>query len=416
MLDLSHRAESLEPSATLAVAARARALRDQGVDVLSFSLGEPDFDTPERIKQAAVDAIKAGQTGYAPVPGDPETRALIAEKLQRENKLAGVTADHVVITAGAKHAIYLTLQALIDPSCAGEPQAEVIIPTPGWVSYAPQTRLAGARVVEAPTTAAENYKLAPALLDRLITPLTRAIILNTPSNPTGVMHTPNELRALGEIVAGAASIAPNLIVIADEIYEKITLANIPHFSIGSIEAIADRVITINGMSKAFAMTGWRLGYLAGSGDFGLRLAKAATRLQGQMNSCVTSFALPAIRVALTQCADDVERMRSAFVARGERLHTKLAVMPGVRCPKPTGAFYAFPDVADHFGKKTPVGIVIEDSISFAAALLEDQHVAVVPGAPFGGAGKRCVRISFACSQAQIDEGMDRLAAFIASLS
>jgi len=415
-MQLSHRVRRLPPSATLAVAARARALAEQGVDVVSMSLGQPDFDTPQPIKDAAVTALEAGMTGYAPPPGDPETRAVIADKLQRENNLQAVEPDSIVVTPGAKHAIHLTLQALLDPPAAGEPQQEVVVPTPAWVSYRPMIELAGGRAVEVHTDAEHGYTLTPEQLRTHITPLTRVVILNSPCNPTGAMYTPEELRALAAVVEEAAqSVAPDLVVLSDEIYEKLTLTDVPHFSIGSVEAIAQRVVTINGLSKAYAMTGWRLGYLAGQGDFGVELARACARLQGQMNTCVTSFTLPAVRAALRDCAEHVEAMRQAFVRRAQLASGLLEAIPGLSHPRPAGAFYAFVDVSAHFGATAPNGCAITSPTDFAAALLEEQHVAVVPGEAFGGAGERCVRVSFALSDDQLREGLARLDRFVRSL-
>lgn len=409
---LSRRAQALKPSATLAIGAKAKALARQGVDVIGFSLGEPDFDTPEPIRRAAAEAMARGQTHYMPTLGDPETRAVVAQKLTRENGLPGLTGDHVAISAGAKHSLYLVAQCLLDPG-AGH---EVLLPVPCWVSYAPIAELAGGRVVELPAPAENGFKITPEQLRAAITPRSRLLIINTPSNPCGTMYTPDELRALAAVVAEAArTIAPELVIIVDEIYEKIVYGGIPHFSIGSVPEVAERTVTINGMSKAYAMTGWRVGFTAASGDFGLRLIRGIDALQGQQTSCITSFVYPAIRTALTQCAAQVEEFRARFANRATMIYDRARAIPGLRCPRPTGAFYLFPDVSAYFGKKTAAGTPITGSIDFAAALLAESHVALVPGEEFGGCGRDHIRISFACSEETIERGMDRVAAFIAGL-
>ena len=413
---LSDRVESLRPSSTLAVTALAKQLRAQGKDVLSFAAGEPDFDTPEPITRAAIEALNAGQTRYGPTPGDPETRRVIAHKLSTENRIPDVTADHVVISSGGKNSLYLLFQALLDPPCAGAEPGEVILPTPAWVSYKPQAQLAGGTIVEVPATAANDFKITPGQLAGAITPRSRVLCLNSPSNPCGTMYTPDELGALAQVVAeAAASTCPELVIITDEIYEKIIYGGIEHQSIGAFPEVAHRTVTVNGLSKAYTMTGWRIGYCAGSGAFGLRIAKAITKLQGQLTTCIPTFLLPAIRVALTQCADDVERMRLQFAQRAELIYGRVSAMPGVVCPKPTGAFYVFPDISAHFGKTTAGGATIDSAQAFATALLNEQLVACVPGEDFLGVGPSCARFSFACSNEQITAGMDRLGVFLDGL-
>ena len=412
----SQRVQSLKPSATLAVSAKAKELRAQGHDVVSFAAGEPDFDTPEPIKRAMVAALERGETGYGPVPGDPETRRIIAEKLARENGISGVTPDHVVVSSGGKHSLYLLFQTLLDEACPPDQPGEVILPTPAWVSYAPQIRLAGGRVVEIATTAASDFKVTPAQLRDAITPRSRAVVINSPSNPCGTMYTPDELRALGDVIAeAAATTAPDLVVISDELYEKIIFGGIEHFSIGSMPPIAERTITVNGLSKAYAMTGWRVGYVGGSGDFGLQVATGMRKLQSQSTTSVCTFIMPAIRVALTECAGDVERMRAAFAERAEIAHALVRDIPGVACPTPTGAFYLFPDVSAHFGKTSKSGVTINAALDFANALLEEQHVAVVPGEDFGAGAERCFRLTFACAEKDLRRGIDRIGEFIGGL-
>lgn len=413
---ISRRVATLKPSVTIAFNNRAKAMQQQGIDVLGFAAGEPDFDTPVNIKKAAIDALNAGQTKYMPTLGDPATRAAIAKKLTEENGLPNVTADHVGVSAGGKHALYVICQCVFDTPEHGEAPAEAIIPVPAWVSYAPLAEIAGAKVVEVPTTPATGFKMTPAQLKAAITPRSRLLILNSPSNPCGTMYTPDELRALAAVVDEAArTTAPGLLVLSDEIYEKIAYGGIPHFSIGSIPAIAERVITINGMSKAYAMTGWRLGYTAASGAFGKKFMGAMATMQGQMSTNITSFTYPAIREALAHGAAEVEKMRQAFASRAELIISRLRGIADLATVTPVGAFYVFPDVSKFFGKRTPKGTAINSSLEFCEALLAEKHVAFVPGEDFGGCGGNHARISFACSEQQINKGMDRLAEFVQGL-
>lgn len=409
-MQLSRRVRSLRPSATLGVNARARELKSQGVDVVTFAAGEPDFDTPETIKRAVTEALARGETKYAPVPGDPATRAVIAEKLTRENGIPDCTGEHVVISSGGKQSLYNLFQCLV-----GEGD-EVIIPTPAWVSFAPQVELAGGRVVEVPASASADFKITPAQLRGAITPRSRVLVINSPSNPCGTMYTPDELRALAAVVEEAArTTAPDLVVVSDEMYEKIIFGGIDHFSPGSIGSIAQRVVTCNALSKTYAMTGWRVGYCAGSGEFGLKLSRAMQALQGHSTTSIPTFILPAVRVALLQCSGEVERMRSAFAARAALTYELVSRIPGLKCPRPTGAFYVFPDVSAHFGKSTRGGRPLRSALEFAGALLDELHVAVVPGEDFGSGGERCLRITFACAEDQIRRGIERLGEFVAGL-
>ena len=415
-MELSRRVRSLPASTTLAVLGRARTMKAEGVDVLAFAAGEPDFVTPEPIRAAAIRALQAGLTHYAPVPGDPDARAVIAEKLTTENHLPDVPPGNVVITTGGKHALYLVFQSLLDPALPDREPPDVLLPTPAWVSYAPQIRLAGGRVVEIPTTAQAGFKITPEQLSQAITPNSRVFLFNSPSNPCGVTYTPAEVAALARTLADAAeTIAPNLVIVTDEIYEKLIYRGARHTSLGSFPAIAGRTITINGLSKGYAMTGWRVGYLAGCGELGARVAAAATRLQSQTTTSLPAFIYPAIRVALTECDGAVEEMRRAFEARGTVIYNRVAAMPGLVCPTPTGAFYVFPDISSHFGKISAGGATIGSPLDFAEALLAEHHVACVPGEDFLGAGRRCVRFSFACPEEQIHAGMDRVEAFLAGL-
>ncbi len=416
MLELAPRVTNLKASVTVAFMNRAKAMQRQGLDVLSFAAGEPDFDTPQRIKDSAIAALKAGQTKYMPTLGDPDTRAAIARKLTSENALPGVTPDHVAISAGGKHSLFVFCHCVLDRPRAGEAPQEVILPVPAWVSYAPIAELAGARVVEVPTTPETGFRATPEQIRRAISPRSRLLILNSPSNPCGTMYSPEELRAIARVVEEAArTIAPDLLVLSDEIYEKIVYGGTPHFSIGSVPGIAERTFTINGLSKAYAMTGWRVGYLAGSGEFGRKLVGAMGTLQGQMSTNITSFVYPAIRTALTECAPEVEAMRGAFARRAELINQRLGAIPGLRVVKATGAFYAFPQVSSFFGRTSPRGRRIANAVDLCEALLDEAHVAFVPGDDFGGCGKDHVRISFACSEDQIARGCDRFEEFLGGL-
>ncbi len=408
-VQLSRRVRALKPSATLVVTARAAELRAAGRDIISFGLGEPDFDTPADIKEAAIDALRKGATHYMPVAGEAGARRAVAEKLRRENGIE-CTPEDVIITTGAKHAIYLALQCLLDP---GQGQ-EVLLPTPAWVSFRPMIELAGGNVVELPSSLDNDFKITPLQLEQAINGRTAAIIINSPSNPCGTMYDPDELKALGEVLAGHEGVT----LICDEIYEKLVFGGIRHFSPGSLPAIAGRVVTINGLGKAYAMTGWRIGYAAAPGDGrggGSALIRAMIKLQGQTTTNVTSFCYAAVTQALTRGAASIERMRQAFADRAGVIFGLLGEMPGLRCARPTGAFYAFPDVSSTFGRRSPEGREIDSSIAFAEALLEEAGVAVVPGSEFGDCGEGHVRISFACSDEHIREGCRRIDAWLRRL-
>ncbi len=414
--NLSRRVATLKPSVTVAFMNRAKSMKAQGLDVLSFAAGEPDFDTPDPIKESAIRALRAGQTKYMPTLGDPETRGVIARKLAEENGIPGIKGEHVAISAGGKHSLFVAVHCMIDPPEQGEPPQEVVLPVPAWVSYAPIVELAGGRVVEVPTTVASGFKATPEQIRSAITPRTRMVILNSPSNPCGTMYNPGELRAIARVCAeAAATVAPGLVILSDELYEKIVYGGIQHYSIGSSPDVADRTITLNGLSKAYGMTGWRIGYTGMPGDFGRKFTEAMGTLQGQMSTNITSFTYPAIRTALLECGPQVEQMRQAFARRAELTNRLLAGIPGVTCSPATGAFYAFPNVAAHFGKVTPKGTRINSALDLCNALLEESLTAFVPGEDFGGCGKEHVRISFACGEEQITRGMERFAGFLDGL-
>jgi aspartate aminotransferase len=412
---LSRRILGLRPSATLAVTGKAKQLQAAGTDVVVFAAGEPDFVTPKRIIDACVKALEEGRTGYPPASGLPEAREAIAEKLLKDNAIQGCSPDHVMVSVGGKGGLYCLFQSLFDEEAEESTRRELLLPTPAWVSYKPQAELAGARVVPLETDTTNDFKVTPEQLRAAITPRSAALLINSPSNPCGTMYTPDELRALAKVIEETSDIAPDLVVISDEIYEKIVYGGIEHFSIGSVQSIADRVIIVSGMSKAYAMTGWRLGYIAGSGKRGLELIKACTRLQGQLATGPTTFCQAAIPTALRECDAQVEEMRLAFARRAELMFGHLSRMEGLVCSKPTGAFYTFPDVSSCFGSVSTGGVRIASALEFATALLDEHHVAAVPGEDFGGCGKQCVRFSFACREDDIERGMQRVGQFVASL-
>jgi aspartate aminotransferase len=411
-MNLSNRARSLKPSSTVAVMNKAKALKASGVDVLNFGAGEPDFPSPMAAKAAAIAALSADQTKYVETAGDAQSRELIAKILTEKNHIPGVTKDHVIITSGVKMALYLVFQSLFD---AGESQ-DLLLPVPAWVSFAPMAQLAGAKIVELPTSTASNFKITPDQLKRAITPRTRCVLINSPSNPCSTMYTPDELRAIAQVVDEASkTIAPEITIVADELYQNIVFGSVPFMSIGSVPSVAERTITINGPGKSFAMTGWRLGWASGSGEFGKSVIGAMTKLQGQTTTCVTSFTLPALRVALTECGAELETMRAAFAKRAELIYSLLSQVPGVKVAKPIGAFYIFPDISEHLGKSTPSGKKINGAADFAAALLDDKQMAVVPGEDFGTGCEKHIRMSFACNEETIKRGVERLREFIAAL-
>ncbi len=389
MIKLADRVSRISPSMTFAISSKAKALEAQGIDVCDFSVGEPDFITPAYMRQAAKDALDAGKTKYAPTAGLPELRAGIAEKLQRENALP-YTADQVLVTAGGKQALYNTLSVVLNPG------DEALIPAPAWVSYPEAVKLVGANPVFINTDQAHGFKITPAQLDHAITTKTRLLILNTPSNPTGAVYTPQEIEALAEVI-----VARQIVVVADEIYEKLIYNGVRHLSIGSLgEEIFNLTVTCNGFSKAFAATGWRLGYAAAP----LPIIKAATAMQSHTTSGANTFAQYGAIAALKGPQDSVETMRQIFQKRRDLIVEGLRAIPGVACEMPQGAFYAFPNIAS-------TGL---DSMSFCRRLLEQESVAAVPGIAFGADAH--IRVSYATDTETIREGLKRLRRFMASLS
>ena len=395
-MKVSKKALAVPPSATMAVTARAKELKAQGVDVVNFAAGEPDFDTPDFIKAAAVDALGAGQTKYTAAAGINELKSTIAEKLQRDNNLT-YSPDQIIVNIGAKHSVYEATQATLDED------DEVILPTPYWVTYPEAIKLAQAAPNIVQTSREDGYKITPGQLKAAINDKTAMLLLNSPNNPGGFTYTPQELAALAQVLEGT-----DIIVLSDEIYEKLVYGKTKFVSFASLSEDAyNRTLTINGLSKAFAMTGWRLGYTAGP----VEAIKAMGRLQSHMTQGAVTFAQVAAVVAIKQGDEAIQKMRLEFEERGSYMAERLNAIDGVLCDEPTGAFYCFPDVSAHLGRNIG-GAKVDTSLDFAKALLEQANVALVPGAPFGCGGN--VRLSFACSLEQITKGLDRIEKWLKS--
>lgn len=386
-MKLAARVSQVTPSLTLAIAAKAKAMKAQGIDVCSFSAGEPDFDTPEHIKAAAKQALDAGKTKYGPAAGEPQLRDAIAHKLKTDNGL-DYKAENVIVTNGGKHSLFNLMLALLDPG------DEVVIPAPYWLSYPEMVTLAAGVPVIVQTDAKNNYKITSEQLRQAITPKTKLFVLNSPSNPTGVVYTPDEIKALAEVV-----VEKDIFVVSDEIYEKIIYDDAQQVSIGSFgPEIFQRTLISNGFAKAYSMTGWRLGYLAGPAE----IIKAASTIQGHSTSNVCTFAQYGAIAALTSPQDCIEEMRQAFAKRRQVVLESISTIPGLSCPKPDGAFYVFIDIS-----KTGL-----TSLEFCDALLESYQVAAIPGVAFGA--DDCIRLSYATDLATIEKGLERLDKFVRS--
>jgi aspartate aminotransferase len=387
---LAQRMKTLAPSSTLAVQAKAKALRAQGIDVISFGAGEPDFDTPPRIKEAAIQAMRRGQTKYTEVGGIPELRAAVCTKFARDNALAYEPAD-VLISVGAKHTLYNAAVALLDPG------DEVLVPRPYWVSYPEQITLVGAVPVAVPTEEGSGFDLDPDRLRAAVTPRTKAVIVNSPNNPTGAVFS----RAALEAVARLA-VERDLWVISDECYEPLTFEG-RHVSIAQLGAeIKARTLVVNTCSKSYAMTGWRIGYAAGPRE----LIRAMTDVQSQVTSNPSSIAQWAAVEALTGPQDEVVQMAAEFNRRRRIIVDGLNALPGVGCVMPRGAFYAFPNISGLLGRQCADGKRLASSIDVTEFLLEQGRVAVVPGLDFGS--DIHVRMSYATSTELIREGLARM--------
>ncbi len=395
---ISPRVKALAVSQTLAMSQKSAELKAQGIDIINLSVGEPDFNTPDHIKQAGIKAIEENYSFYSPVPGYMSLRKAIADKLSRENGLS-FEPTQIVVGNGAKHSLCNVIMATVAPG------DEVIIPTPAWVSYVEMVKLAEGKSVLVPTGLEQNFKITPAQLEAAITPRTTAIILCSPSNPTGSVYTREELQGLVDVLARY----PQVLVIADEIYEHINYTGGDFVSLASFPEIADRTVVINGVSKAYAMTGWRIGYCAAP----LEIAKAVTKLQGQFTSGASSIAQKAAEAAYTGPQDCVEEMRRAFERRRDLVVRLAREIPGLGVNEPQGAFYLFPEVSAYIGRSFG-DRVIKDSGDLAMYLLDEAHVATVDGAAFCAPGY--IRLSYATSDENIVEAMRRIAAALAKLS
>ena len=398
---LADRLRTLAPSSTLAVQARARELRAKGVDVISFGAGEPDFDTPERVKQAAVEAMRRGHTKYTEVSGIPELRAAVCAKLKRDNGLDYEPAD-VLVSCGAKHTLFNLMVTLVNPG------DEVLVPSPFWVSYPEQVRLLGGVPVPVETQESTGFDLYPERLRAAVSPRTRLIVLNSPNNPTGAVFTPAALEAVARL-----AVERGLWLVSDECYEALTFEG-RHVSIAAFgPEVKARTVVVNTCSKAYAMTGWRIGYAAGP----RALVRAMTDVQSQVTSNASSVAQWAAVEALSGPQDDVAKMVGEFDRRRRLIVAGLNALPGVSCVTPRGAFYAFANISGLLGRTWTHGgerIVLKGSVDVTAFLLEAATVAVVPGIDFGS--DRHVRLSCATSAALIEKGLARMAAAIRTLA
>lgn len=396
MAKVSDRINALAPSATLAMSQKSNELKAQGVDVINLSVGEPDFTTPDHIKEAAKKAVDENFSFYTPVPGYLSLRKAVSDKLKNENNL-DYAPEQIVVGNGAKHALCNAIMALVNPG------DEVVIPTPAWVSYMQMVILAGGENVLVPTTLHTNFKVSPEQLEAAITPKTRLVILCSPSNPTGSIYNYEELKALAAVIERHE----NVMVIADEIYEHINYVG-AHQSLAQFESIKDRIVIINGVSKAYAMTGWRIGYIAAP----TWVAKAVTKLQGQFTSGASSIAQKAAEAAYNGSQECVEVMRKAFMRRRDLIVGLMKEIPGIQINVPDGAFYLFPEVSSFFGKRYG-DTVINDANDLAMFLLLEGHVATVSGDAFCCPGY--LRLSYATSDENLVEAARRIKETLAKL-
>lgn len=397
MMNLSKRISSISPSATLAITAKAKQMKAEGINVVGFGAGEPDFDTPEHIKNAAKKALDEGFTKYTPASGTKELKEAVCKKFKSDNDL-DYMPEEILVSCGAKHSLYNAIVAICSEG------DEVIIPSPYWVSYPEMVKASGAAPVILKTTGKNNFKVLPIQLIEAITPKTKLFILNSPSNPTGMLYSKDELRDIAQILEDKG-----IYCISDEIYEKIIYDGQEHVSIASLDAkIREMTIVINGVSKAYSMTGWRIGYAAGPRD----IIKAMSNLQSHSTSNPTSIAQKAALAALDGPQTPIEEMVSEFKKRRDYIVERLNSMEGISCLKAQGAFYVFPDVSELFGKSFN-GSEIKDSMSLTGLLLNEAKVAVVPGVAFGS--DENLRLSYASSLDNIKEGMNRIEEFVGNI-
>jgi aspartate aminotransferase len=390
-MGIAKRAQAIKPSPTLATAAKAKAMKAQGIDVVDFGVGEPDFDTPENVKQAGIRAIQSGFTKYTPAGGIDELKEAVIEKFKKDNGLV-YEKSQVLISCGAKHSLYNIAEALFDPG------DEVIIPSPYWVSYPDQALLNDATPVIVETTAEEGFKLSAKKLAKAVTKKTKALILNSPSNPTGLAYDRNTLEEIA-----ALAVQHGIYVVSDEIYEKLIYDGFSHVSIASLgQKIKDLTLVVNGVSKSHSMTGWRIGYAAGPKD----VITAMANIQSQSTSNPASISQKAAVEALRGPQDFVKTMNVEFDKRRKYMVERLNAIPGVTCLMPVGAFYAFPNVSALYGTATVAGKAVRNSSDLATYLLEDARVALVSGDAFGA--DAYIRLSYATSMESIKKGLDRI--------
>jgi aspartate aminotransferase len=396
-MGISKRAQSIKPSPTLATAAKAKAMKAQGIDVVDFGVGEPDFDTPENVKQAGIKAIQSGFTKYTPAGGTDELKEAVIEKFKRDNNLT-YEKPQILISCGAKHSLYNIAEALFDPG------DEIIIPSPYWVSYPDQVLLNDATPVIVETTEAEGFKLSAQKLEKAITKKTKALVLNSPSNPTGLAYDRKTLEGIAAI-----AVKHGIYVISDEIYEKLLYDGFTHVSIASLsQEIKGLTIVVNGVSKSHAMTGWRIGYAAGPKD----VITAMANIQSQSTSNPCSISQKAALEALRGPQDFIGTMNVEFDKRRKYMVERLNRIPGISCLMPVGAFYAFPNVAKLYGKSVQ-GKTMKNSSDLATYLLEEAKVALVSGDAFGA--DPYIRLSYATSMENIQKGLDRIEKAVSAL-
>ena len=397
MTTIAERTKLIKPSVTLAIAAKAGKLRSEGIDVVNFSAGEPDFDTPEHIKAAAVEALRKGMTKYTDVKGIEPLRAAIVHKYEREHGLSYRKED-VLVSCGAKHSVYNVLQAIVNPG------DEILIPAPYWVSYSDMALLAGGVPKLIPTNETTGFRITAEQLEAALTAKTRVFVLNSPCNPTGASYDKDELLAIARVLE-----KHNCLIISDDIYEKIVYDNFRvHNLVALSPGVRDRTIIVNGVSKTYAMTGWRIGYAIGPAD----IISAAAKIQSQSTSNPTSIAQAAALEAISGPQIEVDRMVREFKQRRDVIVDKLNALPGIRCLKPQGAFYVFPNVSNLLGR-TANGKKLASPCDLADYLLEEAKVAVVPGEDFGS--KEHIRFSYATALEDIEKGCKRIAAAVGKL-
>ncbi|MFQ5840571.1 MAG: pyridoxal phosphate-dependent aminotransferase, partial [Candidatus Methylomirabilales bacterium] len=395
---LSGRARGINPSPTMAITALANRMKAEGIDVIGFGAGEPDFDTPDHVKAAAIEAIQAGFSKYTAAAGIIELREAVTVKLKRDNGL-DYAPDAVVITSGSKQALYNLAMILFDKG------DEVVVPSPYWVSYPEQIRLAEATPVFAPTSEARGFSLTRKDVERVLSSRTKALIVNSPSNPTGAVIRSDQLQRIA-----ALAVERNFFLISDEAYDALTYDGIPHVSIASMgEEVKARTIVVGSASKTYAMTGWRLGYAAGPKE----IIKVMADLQSQSTSNTTSITQKAAIAALVGPQECVATMRNEFDRRRRVMVDRLRAMPGITCEMPRGAFYAFPNISHYNGRRTPAGKQIQGSSDFIGFLLEAARIAAIPGVDFGS--DRHIRLSYALSMPLLEEGMARMAAALKTI-